>query len=143
MALSRAVCSLYTGIMIHVLIIDSHNLVRFGLESRLKSAVGLKIVGSTSQYDTALQQARALHPDVILLESKTPDAPATISALCRELPHCAVIVLTSYPDSREEDELMQMGVTRYLLKTLDTKALVSEIRAAARAAARVLQETPG
>lgn len=120
--------------MIQLLIIDHHDLVRLGLESRLKSVVGLKIVGSTSRYDTALSQAKTLQPDVILVESKAPEGLPTLRALCRALPHCAILVLTSYPDSREEDEVLQMGVTRYLLKTLDTKALVSEIRTAARSA---------
>jgi len=41
-------------------------------------------------------------------------------------------VLTSYPDSHEEDRVRQLGAARYLLKTLDTRSLVREIRTVAR-----------
>jgi DNA-binding NarL/FixJ family response regulator len=107
-------------------------MVRNALEQRLTSAVGLNIVGSTGKYELALRQACRFKPDIILLETKAPEGLATLQALHAALPNCAIIVLTSYPDSREEDEVVRMGAASYLLKTLDTKALVSEIRAVAR-----------
>lgn len=118
--------------MIRVLIVDTHNLVRVALETRLRSAVGLEIIGSTSEYEEAMQQARRLHPDIVLLETKAPKGIETLEALCQAIPQCAVIVLTSYPDSYEEDQSINLGAARYLLKTLNTKDLVCEIRAVAR-----------
>jgi DNA-binding NarL/FixJ family response regulator len=118
--------------MVKLLIIDSHSLVREALEKRLQTAVGLEIVGSLGRYAEALQQARVLAPDVILIETKTPEGLETLAALCQLLPNIAVIVLTSYPDSREEDQVRQMGAARYLLKTLDTRSLVREIRTVTR-----------
>jgi DNA-binding NarL/FixJ family response regulator len=118
--------------MVKLLIIDSHSLVREALEKRLQTAVGLEIVGSLGRYAEALQQARVLAPDVILIETKTPEGLETLATLCQLLPNIAVIVLTSYPDSREEDQVRQMGAARYLLKTLDTRSLVREIRTVTR-----------
>jgi len=116
-----------------LLIVDSHSLVREALEKRLQTAVGLEIVGSLGRYAEAVQQAQMLTPDVILLETKAPEGLETLATLRQRLPDIAVIVLTSYPDSREEDQVRQMGATRYLLKTLDTRSLVHEIRNVARA----------
>ncbi len=118
--------------MIKLLIVDSHSLVREALEKRLQTAVGLEIVGSLGRYAEAVQQARVLAPDVILIETKTPEGLETLATLHQLLPNTAVIVLTSYPDSREEDQVRQMGTARYLLKTLDTRSLVQEIRTVSR-----------
>ena len=118
--------------MVKLLIVDNHNLVREALQRRLETAVGLEIVGSTGRYEDALHQARLLAPDVILLETKAPEGLQTLHMLRQICPGCAVIVLTLYPDSREEDEVRQMGATSYLLKTLDTRSLVREIRTVAR-----------
>ena len=118
--------------MIKLLIIDSHSLVREALEERLRTTVGLEIVGSLGHYAAAVQQAQVLAPDVILLETKAPEGLETLATLRQLLPDTAVIVLTSYPDSREEDQVRQIGATRYLLKTLDTRSLVHEIRTVAR-----------
>ncbi len=118
--------------MIKLLIVDSHSLVREALEKRLQTAVGLEIVGSLGRYAEAVQQARVLAPDVILIETKTPEGLETLATLHQLLPNTAVIVLTSYPDSREEDQVRQMGAARYLLKTLDTRSLVQEIRTVSR-----------
>ncbi len=120
--------------MVKLLIVDSHSLVREALQKRLETAVGLEIVGSTGRYEDALQQARLLAPDVILLETKAPGGLQTLQTLRQICPYCAVIVLTSYPDSQEEDQARQMGAASYLLKTLDTKSLVREIRDVARLA---------
>lgn len=132
MALVDSSMDIYTRRMVKVLIVDSHDLVRWALENRLKTAVGLSVVGSTGYYESAVQQARQYKPDIILLESKAPTAIETIKALSQALPNCAIIVLTSYPDSKEEDTVIQMGASRYLLKTLNTRLLVKEIRNLAR-----------
>ncbi len=118
--------------MIKLLIVDNHSLVREALQKRLETTVGLEIVGSTGRYEDALQQARLLTPDVILLEIKAPEGLQTLQTLRRMYAECAVIILTSYPDSQEEDQTRQMGAVSYLLKTLDTKSLVREIRNVAR-----------
>ncbi len=113
--------------MIRILIVEGHDLVRLALESHLNTTKGLEIVGSTGQYTCAAQRARALHPDVILLETKVPQGIETLKALREASPPSAVIILTSYPDSREEDLALQNGAASYVLKTLDTQALVQEI----------------
>jgi len=118
---------LYTKGMIRVLIIEGHEPVRLALENRLRTAAELAIVGSTSSYEEALPQAQQCQPDVILLETKLPGGRETLQALRRASPAVALIVLTSYLDSQEEDVVMQLGAARYLLKTLHVQELVQEI----------------
>lgn len=129
---------LYTMDMVRIMIVDHYDLVRIALETRLRSAVGLEIVGSTSDYGEATRKAQLVHPDVILLETKAPDGLETLRVLCHSLPQSAVLVLTTYPDSQEEDETRRLGALRYLLKTLNTGELVREIRTAARQKAEAL-----
>ena len=99
--------------MIRVFIVDPHDLVRMALEKRLATAVGLDIISGTGEYADAIQKAQRLRPDVILLESKAPDAMKTLKELAQTLPQSAIIILTSYPDSYEEDATLQLGATRY------------------------------
>ncbi len=118
-------------------------MVCMALETRLRTAVGLEIVGSTNDYAEAPHKALQLRPDVILIETKAPQGLATLAVLHRQLPQCAVIVLTSYPDSHEEDQTHARGAARYLLKTLNTKELVQEIRTAAREKQAVVSASAG
>ncbi len=117
--------------MIRIFIVDRHPLVRQALENRLNATDGLEIIGSTGRYQFAVQRVRILLPDVILLEIKTPTGIETLKALRTASPRSALIVLTSYPDSREEDIALQNGAVSYVLKNLNTKALIQEIHHAA------------
>lgn len=120
--------------MIRVMIIESHDLVRLALETRLRAAADLEVLGSIGEYRHAPRQAQRLAPDVILMETKAPQGIETLQRLCCTLPGCSIIVLTSYLDSREEDLTRQLGASCYLLKSLDTRTLVGQIRSAVRSA---------
>lgn len=133
MALASNPALFYTEGMISVLIVDEHEPVRQALEACLAATGDVQVVKSTGRYAQAVESARALLPDVILLETKTPDGLATLEALRAAAPHSAIIVLTSYPDSREEEAVLAAGAVAYVLKTLDTQALIQAIRSAPEA----------
>ena len=114
MALFTATFHIYTRGMIRVLIVDPHDLVRMALETRLATAVGLDIISGTGGYKDAVQKVQRLRPDVILLETKAPDGMETLEELAQTLPQSAIIILTSYPDSSEEDATLQLGATRWI-----------------------------
>ncbi len=130
MALATTLGPFYTGNMISVLIVDEHEQVRRALEACLRTAADLQVVKSIGQYALAVQDARNLAPEVILLETKAQEGIATLQAIRVAAPHSAVIVLTSYSDSREEENVLALGAVAYLLKTLDTQALLQAIRRA-------------
>ncbi|MGC9399182.1 MAG: response regulator [Anaerolineae bacterium] len=119
--------------MIRVLILEEHALVREALEKRLRAMEGLDVVHSTGCYTDAVRCAQDKQPDVVLMEIKTSAGMKALQALRKALPQSAIIVLTSYPDSREEAEVLRMGAHAYLLKSLDTTELVTYIQKSANA----------
>ncbi len=113
-----------------LLIIDDHDTVREALAARLSTAAGVDVVGCTGCWETGLQETLELKPDVVLLEIKRVDGQGleALRGLTQQCPCSNVIVLTSYPDAEERIEARRMGVSRYLLKDIDTPQLVREIR---------------
>lgn len=122
-----------------LLIIDDHDAVREALETRLRAASEVEIVGCTGCWKTGLREAMRLKPAVVLLELKRSDKQGldALRALTRECPHTSVVVLTSYPDAEEQAEALRLGAARYLLKEIDTPQLVREIQASARPQATI------
>ena len=116
-----------------LLIIDDHDDVREALESRLNATPDVEIIGCTGCWETGLQKALELHPEVMLLETKRADGQGleALQCLSDQCPGAAVIVLTSYPDADERAAARSAGAVRYLLKDIDTAQLVTEIRSVA------------
>jgi len=122
-----------------LLIIDDHDAVREALEARLRAAAGMEVVGCTGCWKTGLREAVRLRPDVVLLEIKRADGHGldALRCLTEQCPHTSVVVLTSYPDAKEQMEARRVGAVRYILKDIDTPQLVREIRAAVRPQAMI------
>ena len=115
-------------------IIDDHDAVREALQARLSDADGLEVVGCTGRWETGLQEAARLEPDVVLLETKRADGKGleALRSLVEQCPHTNVIVLTSYLDAEEQREARRMGAERYILKDIDTSQLAHEVQATVR-----------
>ena len=115
-----------------LLIIDDHDAVREALEAQLRAAARVDIVGCTGCWQAGLQEALRLQPDVVLLETKRTDGQGleALRSLTQQCPHTSVVVLTSYPDTEEQQEAHSLGVARYILKDINTPQLVREIQAA-------------
>lgn len=112
-----------------LLIIDEHRAVRQALVSRLQQTGKMEVVGSTGSTQEGLLQVEALHPNIVLLETKRSDGTGleTCRRIVRTHPDTAVIVLTSYEDEDERQAAFMAGATRYLLKDIDSTRLVCEI----------------
>jgi DNA-binding NarL/FixJ family response regulator len=113
-----------------VLIVDDHDAVRQALETRLRSASEVEVVGCTGCCQEGLHIATELGPDVVLLETKRSDGQglAILRQLREECPQTRVVVLTSYADPDERRQALREGAIRYLLKDLGSTGLVREIR---------------
>ena len=72
-----------------------------------------------------------MKPDVVLLEIKRADMRGlhALRCLIDECPYTNVIVLTSYPNAKEQAKAFRIGAVRYLLKEIDTPQLAREIHA--------------
>lgn len=109
-------------------------MVRQALAERLCAADDLDVIHSTGKYIDAVQWAGDQQPEVVLMEIKTSEGMDALEALRKAFPNSAIIVLTSYLDSREEAEVLQMGACAYLLKSIDTAELVRQIQESAKTA---------
>ncbi len=122
-----------------LLIIDDHDTVREALEARLEATCEVDIVGCTGCWEIGLEETERLNPDVVLLEIKRTDGQGleALRCLVEHCPATSVVVLTSYPDTKEQLEAQRLGAVRYILKDIDTPQLVREIQAAVRPAAMI------
>jgi NarL family two-component system response regulator LiaR len=122
---------------IRVLIVDDHAVVRQGLRTFLElqddpAALAIEVVGDAADGAQAVDQARRLQPDVVLLDLVMP-VMGGIEAIPRILensPRSRVIILTSFG---EEDKLLpaiRAGAQGYLLKDIPPNELVQAVRAA-------------
>ena len=118
---------------IRVLIVDDHSVVREGLRMFLVRDPDLEVVGEAADGAEALEQARQMRPDVVIMDLLMPvmDGIAATRVIRRELPETEVLALTSVLESASVVEALRAGAIGYLLK--DTQA--SELRKAIKAAA--------
>ncbi len=119
---------------IRVLLVDDQEIVRQGLTTILKYAPGIEVVGQAGNGEEAVALARALRPDVVLMDLKMPrlgGIPAT-RRICAELPDTQVIILTTYDTDDLVFEGIKAGAKGYLLKDATGETLVEAIRGVMR-----------
>lgn len=119
---------------LRVLIADDHPIVRSGIRNELAQCPDIEIVGEAINGDEAVQTAKTLQPDVILLDINMPGLKAV--QVARQLQASAsptkVLVLTAYGDIDSILGMLDAGAGGYLLKDEDPSAIVQGIRAVAR-----------
>lgn len=116
---------------IKVLIADDHRVVREGLSAILKSNEDIQVVGEACDGQEAVEKARALVPDVILMDISMPKMSGieATRVIKREFPHIGIVALTMYEEQQYIFDLVRAGATGYLLKDTDTAQIVAAIRA--------------
>jgi DNA-binding NarL/FixJ family response regulator len=120
--------------VISVLLVDDHPVVIEGLRKVLQTAGDIAVAGEAHDAAGALEQARGLRPDVILLDLRMPGASGVQATrrLREQEVRSAVIILTSYGDQAYVRQAMEAGADGYLLKTTPPDQLIAAIRSAAR-----------
>ncbi len=115
---------------IRVLIADDHTLVREGLRTLIDMKPGLEVVGAAADGVEAVLQARALQPDVILLDLMMPrkNGLEVIVDVKQENPDVRILVLTSFDDNERVFSAIKFGALGYLLKDSSPQQLVQAIR---------------
>ena len=119
---------------IRLLIADDHPVVRDGLRAMLATQPDMELVGEAATGTEAVAHARALRPDVVLMDLQMPDldGPGAIATLREQAPEVRVLVLTTYGTDADITRAVEAGATGYLLKDAPREQLFGAIRAAAR-----------
>lgn len=116
---------------IRILIADDHPLFRNGLRALLESVLDMQVIGEAATGDEAFTQARALQPDVILMDIKMPGLNG-IEATRRILhtsPHIRILVVTMFEDDDSVFAAIRAGARGYLLKGAVQEETLRAIRA--------------
>jgi two-component system response regulator NreC len=113
-----------------VLVVDDHAVVRSGLRSLLAVEDDLEVVGEAGNAREAVFEARALKPDVILLDVVMP-GESGIEALPKlryEAPAAKILVLSMQDDPRYVREAFSAGANGYVLKEAADNEVVQAVR---------------
>jgi DNA-binding NarL/FixJ family response regulator len=105
-----------------IVIADDHALFRDSLRSLLE-AHGIEVVGEAKDGRLAVELARRLQPDVLLMDLAMPemDGLAATRLIRSELPAVKVVVLTASDEDAKLFEAIKAGAQGYLLKNLDSE----------------------
>ena len=119
--------------MIGVFLAEDHETVREGLRLLVNAQDDMRVVGEAGDGQTAIEQAQALKPNVVVLDLSMPQMNGVVAAqtLKTSLPSAAVVTLTRHRDSAYVQQLLAAGAAAYVLKQSPSKELLKAIRAAA------------
>jgi len=124
---------------ITILIVDDHTLFRTGVRKMLEAEPDMRVAGEAASGQEALEQARKLLPDVILMDIKMPDPAAgperglsgieATRILHHEMPHVGIIFCTMFEDDEFVFAGLKAGGRGYILKDDDPDTMLRAIRA--------------
>jgi DNA-binding NarL/FixJ family response regulator len=115
---------------ISILLVDDHALMREGLRQLLSLEADLRVVDEAMNGFEAIQKARQLQPDVVLMDISMPivDGIAVTQQITHEFPTIAVIMLTMHRQDQQVLQAIKSGARGYLLKTASSQELAQTIR---------------
>jgi two-component system response regulator NreC len=119
--------------IIKVLVADDHPVVRKGLQTFLSRQAHLRIVGEAADGDEALRKARALSPDVVLMDISMPgmNGLAVTEVLRKETPEMKVLVLSVHTNKDYIFRVIQAGAHGYVSKEAPPEELLRAIESVA------------
>ena len=124
-----------------LLLADDHGLFLEGLNNLLRAG-GYQVVGAAHDGLEALQLARALHPDVILMDVRMPgcDGLTATRLIQSEMPEIKIVMLTTSAQDEDLFEAIKSGASGYLLKNLEPNELFDYLAGLSRGEAPLSRE---
>lgn len=117
--------------LIRVLIADDHEQFCHGLESLLRTAPGVEVVGTARTGTQAISLAAELQPDVVLMDLRMPEKNGIEATkhVVGTSPHIRIIVFTMFDDDDSVFEALRAGARGYLLKGAGRDEIVRAVHA--------------
>jgi DNA-binding NarL/FixJ family response regulator len=118
---------------LRILLADDHVTVRQGLKMLIESQRDMTVVSEASDGTAAVEQARALRPDVVVMDISMPGMNGLVATrtLKSIQPDSVIVILTRHGDDAYLEELLRAGADGYVLKQSAASELVQAIRATA------------
>jgi DNA-binding NarL/FixJ family response regulator len=115
---------------IRILIADDHHVVRRGLTFFLKTQKDIEIIGEAGNGSEAVELARTLKPDLILMDLVMPemDGIQATKMIKTEMPEIKIMMLTSFSDQDHVIPALEAGASGYQLKDIEPDELINCIR---------------
>jgi DNA-binding NarL/FixJ family response regulator len=118
---------------LRIFLADDHTVMREGLKSLVNAQADMDVIGEASNGRTALQQARELQPDVVVMDVSMPElngiqVTERLKRVCQKI---KVLVLTAHDESGYLRQLLQVGASGYVVKKAAAEELINAIRVVA------------
>lgn len=128
---------------IRVLLADDHVLFRRGIAAMMRSQPDFDVAGEASDGLEALEKARELMPDIILMDIHMPrcDGLEATRLIKEELPYVKIVILTVSDEEQDLFEAVKSGAMGYLLKNLEPDELFELVRGVHRGEAAITRIT--
>ncbi len=116
--------------VLRILLVDDHLLFRKGLIRLLDVQPDFSVVGEAQDGLEAIEEARRLHPDVVLMDINMPnlDGLEATRRIKAQMPEVKVVMLTVSDDEQDLVKAVNYGADGYLLKDLQPEELFEQLR---------------
>jgi DNA-binding NarL/FixJ family response regulator len=117
---------------IRILLADDHTIVRQGLARLLEEQPDLKVVGEAINGQAVIDEAVELVPDIIIMDIAMPllNGIEAAKRVRRSLPDCKILILSMYSHEHYIHQLLETGISGYLLKDSSGQDIIRAIKAA-------------
>ena len=118
--------------LIRIIVADDHTIVRQGLVRLLEDQPDLKVVGEAINGRVAVEKAMALQPDIVIMDIAMPlmNGIEAAKRIRKHLPNTKILILSMYSHEYYLHELLETGISGYLLKDSSGRDILKAIHAA-------------